>query len=126
MSDITIEQLIEKIEQYGRNRFELYKLKILRLFIELLTSFVTNAAFIGIFSFVILMLSIGLALFLGELTGRLSYGFFMLAGFYLLVFIACRFLLYKCLKVPLANLIIRKYAGKYNIWKKKTSSEIYK
>lgn len=112
MSETTIEQLINKTEQYGRDRLELYKLKILRELIRFFTNFTVYLIFISILFFVMLMLSFGIAILWGELTGKLSYGFFIMAGFYAVILIACFFLLHKCIKKPLANLMIKKVINK--------------
>jgi len=111
-SDITIEKLIEKIELYGKKSFELSKLKIIRDAIVLFTGFMAASGTILILLLFFLMLSISVAIFLGELLDKLSYGFFIVAGFYLILFILAYFFMHKCIKRPLANLIIEKIFSK--------------
>jgi hypothetical protein len=111
-SDSEIEKLIEKIEQYGINTLELLKLKMLRRSIILFTGFTSYSAIFLAILFLILFLSIGFSLLLGECLGRLSYGFFIVAGGYFVVFIICYFFLHQWIKKPLANRIIQKVLNK--------------
>lgn len=111
-SDTTIDKLIEKIELYGKKSFELSKLKILQRAILLFTSFTSISGTVLILLFFLLMLSVSISLFLGELLGKLSYGFFIVSAFYLLMFILSYFFLYKCIKRPFANMIIKKVLNK--------------
>lgn len=107
-SDTAIEKLIEKIELYGKKSLELSKLKITQHTIVVFTSLVSySGIFILLFLF-ILMLSVSVSFFIGELLGKLSYGFLIVSGFYMIVFITCYFFLHKSIKRPLANLIIKK------------------
>ena len=55
----------------------------------------------------ILFLSVGIALLLGEWLGKLYYGFFIIAVFYLVVGIVMHFYLHKWIKKPVADLIIK-------------------
>jgi hypothetical protein len=107
-SDTAIEKLIEKIELYGKKSFELSKLKIIRHAIVLFTSLVSYSGIIIILFLFILMLSVSISFFIGELLGKLSYGFLIVSGFYMIVFIISYFFLHKWIKRPLANLIIKK------------------
>lgn len=86
-SDTAIEKLIEKIELYGKKSLELSKLKITQHTIVVFTSLVSySGIFILLFLF-ILMLSVSVSFFIGELLGKLSYGFLIVSGFnYFLIF----------------------------------------
>lgn len=111
-SDITIEKLIEKIELYGRKSFELSKLKIIRDTIVFFTGFMASCGTILMILLFFLMLSISVAIFLGELLDKLSYGFFIVSAFYLMLFGLSYFCIDKYIKRPLANLIIKKIFSK--------------
>jgi hypothetical protein len=54
-----------------------------------------------------LVLNIGIALLLGELLGKSYYGFFIVAGFYLVAGIILHFFLHKWIKKPISDLIIK-------------------
>lgn len=79
-----IEQIYERVEQYVLTTVELYKLKTLQKLAETATSIVTSLI-MAIFGLLFLLfVSIGLAIYLGEITGRMYYGFLIVAGIYLL------------------------------------------
>jgi len=110
--DTTVEKLIEKIELYGKKSLELYKLKIIQHAVLLFTGFTSLSGIVIVLLLFFFMLSVSVAIFLGEQLGKLSYGFFIVSAFYLMVFILSYFFMYKCIKRPLANMIIRKILNK--------------
>lgn len=102
-----LESLLETAEDYGRTSFELLKLKTLDKTSEVASGVVTNAIVILIISIFFLLLTTGVALWLGEVLGKLWYGFFAVAGFYGITGIVLYFLLNKWLKKVIGNFIIR-------------------
>lgn len=77
-----IEPLIERFENYGETTYKLIKLKVLEKMAGIVSTFVANSVIFFILSMSILIINIGIALWLGELFGKLYYGFFCVAGFY--------------------------------------------
>jgi hypothetical protein len=104
---ILIESLIERAEIYGKTTLELSKLKALEASTCITTSLVSRLSVIILFSFFGLILSIGIALLLGDLIGKSYYGFFIVAIFYLIAGLVFHFFLYKWIKIPLSDLIIK-------------------
>ena len=102
-----IESLIERAEVYGKTTYELSKLKLLETTINVVTSLVPRLSVIIMISLFALVLNIGIALFLGELIGKSYYGFFIVAGFYLLAAIVLHFFLHKWTKKPISEFIIK-------------------
>ncbi len=102
-----IEQLVERIEAYGRTTYELSKLKVLETTIHVATSFLSRLSVIVMISFFILILNIGVALWLGERLGKLYYGFFIVAGFYLFAGIVLNMFLHKWIKKPISSFFIK-------------------
>ena len=102
-----IESLLEKTEAYSKTTFELSKLKVLESATHVVTSLVSRLGIIIMFFLVILVLSIGIALMLGELTGKSYYGFFIVAALYLVAGIVLYFSLHKWIKKPISDLIIK-------------------
>ena len=102
-----IELLFEKAEEYGITTYELTKLKLLKTTVLIVPSLLSRLIVIFIISSFIFILSIGIALFLGDLLGKLYYGFFIIAAFYLVVGIILHFYLHKWIKKPVANSIIK-------------------
>jgi len=60
---------------------------------------------IVIFSLFTLVFNIGIALYLGELLGKMYYGFFIVAAFYLIGGIVFHLFMHKWIKKPLSELI---------------------
>lgn len=104
----TFESLFEKAENFGKTTYQLSKLKALETTTVVTTSLVSRLTVLLMFSMFTFVFNIGIALFLGELLGKSYFGFFIVAGFYLLVGIVLYFFLHNWIKKPLSDLIITK------------------
>lgn len=82
---ILIEMLIEKAEQYAKTTLALYKLKVIDKATDVFASLVSQVVIVMFFTLFFVLMTFGLALYLGELLGRNYYGFFAVGGFYLLI-----------------------------------------
>lgn len=102
-----IESIIQRVEAYGRTMYDLAKYKLLESTIEILTSILSRLGIILVFSFFLLILNIGIALFLGDLLGKLYYGFFIIAAFYLLAGIVLHFFIHRWIRKPVSDIILR-------------------
>ncbi|MES1219550.1 MAG: hypothetical protein ABUT20_28870 [Bacteroidota bacterium] len=102
-----IESLFERAETYGKTTYELSKLKVLETTTRVTTTVVSRLGVIIMISLFILILSIGVALLLGEVMGKSYYGFFIVAAFYLVTGIVFYFFLHRWVKKPLSELIIK-------------------
>ena len=101
-----IESLIDSIEAYIKTTIELSKFKALETVTAVTTSLISQLiSFIVIVLFVI-FLSIGVALYLGDMFEKMYYGFFIVAAFYLTTGVILSFSLHKWLKKPVSDLII--------------------
>lgn len=105
--DNLIESLFERVEAYGKTTYELSKLKLLKTTIIVVPSLVSRLVVILIITLFTLVLNIGIALYFGELFGKLYYGFFIVAAFYLVAAIVLHFFLHHWIKKPIGNLIIK-------------------
>ena len=101
-----IEELYERGEAYGKTTLELAKLKGLETTTLIATAVIWRLSVIIVLFMFSLVLNVGIALWLGELLGKLYYGFFIVAGFYLLAGIILHFFLYNWIKKPVSDLII--------------------
>ncbi len=101
-----LEELYEQTEAYGKTTLELAKLKGLQTTTVVVTELIWRLSVILMLSLFALVLNIGIALWLGELLGKSYYGFFIVAGFYLLTGIVLHFFLHNWIKKPVSNLII--------------------
>jgi len=102
-----IEELYEKVEDYSLTTIELAKLKGLQTTSTVITTLIAKMGVVIIVSLFMIMMSIGAALWLGEILGKLYYGFFVLGGFYLIMSIISYFLLFHLLKRPISSIMIK-------------------
>jgi hypothetical protein len=79
---ILIEMLIDKIEEYSKTTIELYKLKIIDKSTDVFASLASRIIIFIIIALFFIVLTIGVALYLGDVMGKPYYGFFAVAGFY--------------------------------------------
>ncbi len=101
-----IESLLERVETYAKTSYELAKLKSLNAATEVSTSLISRLSVIIMASLFVLIFNIGVALLLGELLGKNYYGFFIVAGFYLIASIVLHYFMYKWIKKPVSDSII--------------------
>lgn len=101
-----IESLFTRLEAYSKTTIELSKLKLLETTTIIVTALVPRLSVIIMLSLFALVLNIGIALYLGELLGKVYYGFFIVAGFYLIAGIVLHLFLHKWIKKPLSEFII--------------------
>ncbi|NEW80497.1 MAG: hypothetical protein GZ086_13965 [Gelidibacter sp.] len=106
-SKTLIELLFEKIEEYGKTNYELIKFKLLKSTALIVPSLISRLIIVLVIFCFTLILSIGIALFFGDLLGKLYYGFFIIAAFYLVIGIILHFFLFNWIKKPVADSIIK-------------------
>lgn len=80
-----LEQLFYKLKDYLETRFNLYKLKSINKVSAFFSTFITMLILLMILFTVILCISIGAALLIGQWLGAASYGFFIIAGLYFII-----------------------------------------
>lgn len=100
--------LIEKAETYFITTLELTKLK----FTQMVTTAVSVVAFKILLIFLVSVLfnifSIGAGLWLGELLGKTYYGFFAVAGLYLVLILVLHLFFQKWIKGIITSSILKK------------------
>jgi len=79
---ILVEMLYEKAEQYTKTTFELYRLKTIDKVTDVFASVASRFAILAVIALFFVLLTVGIALYLGEVLGKNYYGFFTLALFY--------------------------------------------
>jgi hypothetical protein len=102
----SIEELIEKTEDYGKTSLELFKLHLIDKTSEVISYLISQVVIFFIVVLFILILNIGLSLWIGEILGKTYYGFFALSGFYVVVAVILYASRNKLLKQPSKNSII--------------------
>lgn len=103
----SIELLFERAEAYAKTTYQLSKLKLLETTNIVVTSVIARLSVILMISMFSFVLSIAVALWLGDILGKSYYGFFIVAGFYLIAGILLHFFLHKWVKKPISELIIK-------------------
>ena len=103
-----IEDLVSKAGNIAETKVELWKLRAVGKVSETVSSLISVIAIVFLTVTAIIILSLGIAFWIGSELGKTSYGFFIVGGFYVLA----GFLLYvfrrKLIKNPVTNLIINK------------------
>lgn len=105
----TLDILLEKIEAYGKTSFELYKCQAVDATAGIVSSLIAKMVIIGTIVLALFMLNIGAALWIGDLLHETYYGFFAVAGFYLVLGIVFYLLRNELIKTPISNRIIRNF-----------------
>jgi fatty acid desaturase len=107
-----IETLIEKATDYGKTSLDLAKLKALDKTAEIVSSLLPQCVVIAIFSVCMLFLSLGLAFWLGEVLGKIYFGFFAVAAFYALTALIIHFFMHDWIKRNISDRMIKQVLNK--------------
>jgi Fe2+ transport system protein B len=102
-----IESLFENATEYGKTSYELIKLKAVDKTSEVISTFVPHSVVVVLIAVFMLFFNLGLAFWLGEILGKIFYGFFVIAAFYCVSAIIVHFFLHKWLKKKVSNSIIK-------------------
>jgi fatty acid desaturase len=102
-----LESLLESAKDYSRTSLELIKLKVIDKVADSLSSAIPLSVVIILSALFLLFLSVGLAFWFGDLTGRIFYGFFIVAGIYILLAVIIHFFLHKKIKRLIGDYFIR-------------------
>jgi len=105
---VPIEALFEKVKDYTKSSAELYRLRALKIYSDVVSTVVTQLVLIIVVAMCVTALNIGIALWLGNIIGQAYYGFFIVAAFYLLLGIVIYAFRKQWIKTPLRNAIITK------------------
>jgi hypothetical protein len=103
----SIESLLERATDYGKTSYELIKLKTIDKTSDVVSSGVPHTIALILITIFMVFLNLGLGLMLGDFLGKTYYGFFVVAGFYIFLWIILRVFMYKWLKEKVRNNIIK-------------------
>ncbi|MBL7882741.1 MAG: hypothetical protein JNL69_01630 [Bacteroidia bacterium] len=101
-----IAPLFERAEEYGKTSYELFKLKAIDKIAEMVSTIVSRVYFMIALAMFATTLNIGISIWLGEMLGKVYYGFFCVAGFYSIIGIVLFFFLHRPIKNKVSNRII--------------------
>jgi hypothetical protein len=105
-SNGSAELLFESLETYSKTTFELAKLKALEALSKGIAALFARMGVVVMLLLFVVLLSIGVAMLLGDLLGKPYYGFFIVAGFYLIATLLSHFFLYQWIKAPIGHILI--------------------
>lgn len=108
----TIEMLFERAEDYTRTTVELAKLNAVDKTADVMSSLLSRLTVSIVFVLFAFLANIGLSLWIGELVGKVYYGFFIVSSVYLIVAIVLYLFKDQWLKMPISNFIIIKMLKK--------------
>ena len=103
-----LETLLDRATDYGKTSFELLKLKTLDKTTDAISSVIPHSVVFVLIASFMLFLNLGLALWLGEILGKMFYGFFVVAGFYAVTAIVIHFFMHKWFKRLLSDYFIKR------------------
>ena len=102
----TLDNLIERAENYTKTSIELFRLKAIDKTSEIVSYLASKLILIILASLFFIILNIGIAFWLGEKFGEDYYGFFVLSGFYALLTLIIQIFSKRWIKTPVRNSII--------------------
>lgn len=108
----SVESLIDRVKSYVETRIELLKLKAIDKSSSFVSTLVSMVFVVVMMTLMVILLSVGVSLWLGECFGKSYYGFFAVAGFYLITGLLIFLFQDKWLKPPIANKMIKKLLDK--------------
>ena len=103
----SIESLIEGITDFSKTSYELARLKAIDKSSDVASSMIPHSIVFVLFASFMLFANFGLAFWLGEILGNTYYGFFVIAGFYVITGLVLHFFFHKRIKNLIWNSIIR-------------------
>jgi hypothetical protein len=103
-----LESLLERASEYSKTSIELLKLKTLDKTTNVVSSLVPQSIVLVLIASFMLFLNLGLALWLGDILGKVFYGFFVVAAFYILAGIIIHFFMHDWIKKLVGNYLIKR------------------
>jgi hypothetical protein len=104
--ETVIESLVEHVEKYTSTTIELAKLKSILKLSDILSTIAVMVVLIIVCFLTIVLLSVGVSLWIGELVGSVYGGFLITGGFYAVTGLFIYLLRKRVIKAPVSNAII--------------------
>lgn len=103
-----VETLLQHANEHLETRLKLFKWKTALKSADIISVSVGRIVLIAFVTMFVLVLTIAVGLYLGDLLGKNYYGFFILAGFYGLCIMLVYLFKSKWIETPVSNGIIQK------------------
>jgi hypothetical protein len=110
----TFGALFEKAGSYLETRLDLLKLQAIDKSSDVTSSLVSRIVILLILLLAVFIGSIGLAIWVGELVGKMYLGFFIVAAFYALLAWLIHLFRKAWIKDPITNSLIKKFVNNDN------------
>jgi Putative Actinobacterial Holin-X, holin superfamily III len=101
--------LLSESKEYIETKVELWKLKAVDKITDVISSLVAKVILIISLLCFFMMLSIGLALLIGDWLGKSMYGFFIIAAVYGIAGLVFYFFKDKLIKTPFGNKLVESF-----------------
>lgn len=102
-----LKDLLDRAEAYGRTSIELLKLKTLDVTSDFISTLISRLIVVIFLLIFMVMLTVGVALWAGDLLGKVSYGFFIVAALYGLIGVILYFSMGGYIKRRISDYIIK-------------------
>ena len=101
-----IHGLVSDSKEYFETKAELWKLKAVDKVSDVASSMIAKTIVMAVLFLFVIMLSIAIALWIGDMLGKAMYGFFIVAGFYGIVGLIMNASRQKLIKTPLNDSLV--------------------
>lgn len=102
-----VEVLIERVVEYSKSSYELLMLKTLDKTSDAVSSIIPHLILLVLIASFLFFLNLGAAFWLGEILGKIFYGFFAVAAFYIILGLVFSLFFSKRIKRVIENYIIK-------------------
>jgi len=106
-NSILIEKLFERATEYGRTSYDLLKLRTLDKLTNIVSSNIPRLVIFFLMSLFLLFLNLGFSFWLGEIIGKIYYGFFIVGAFYGIIGFVLYFFLNDRIKRLVSDFLIK-------------------
>ena len=103
----TFDGLFNKTTEYLETRVELLRLNTVGKTSDIISSLVSKIVMVAIGCMVVILISIGFAIWLGTVLDRMYLGFFAVGVFYILVIVVLFFSSNSIIKIPIKDSLIK-------------------
>jgi len=102
-----VDTLFERVKEFGITYTELLKLRAIDFASEVISSIIPDILFTSFILLVLFFLNLALALWLGDITGRLYLGFLLVGGFYLVLGLVLKLFMRGWLKKRIGDYFVK-------------------
>ena len=101
-----IEPLLERVQEYSETSYQLFKFKTVDKIATSVSAFVSHSIVVFFLLLFVMIASVGAAFLIGDLLGKIYYGFFCVAGFYGIIGVVIYLFMYNTIKKRVGDSII--------------------